>query len=226
VGAFVLGLFAAALGALLLWLLLRLRVESVARARARASYFDEARALLTAVRRGAAPTGFARLDGRRGGLRIDLQAVPDTLALRKLPALWVLVTIPQPMPLAATADLLLRPGGLETFSRWSALPRPVAPPSGFPEGLAIRTDDPSGRIPEALLRRHLHLLAHPRAKELVLSPKGLRLVILAEEAERGPYLLFRAAELGRAPLAAEALRPHLDGLVALAGDLVAGDRAA
>ena len=44
------------------------------------------------------------------------------------------------------------------------------------------------------------LFADPLVKELVISPKGLRLVILAEEADRGRYLLFRDAEMGRMPL--------------------------
>ena len=32
------------------------------------------------------------------GVEFDVQIVPDTLSLRKLPALWVLVSVPGPLP--------------------------------------------------------------------------------------------------------------------------------
>ena len=50
---------------------------------------------------------------------------------------------------------------------------------------------------------------------LVISPKGLRLVILADEAERGRFLIFRDAEVGTAPLSAERLTPLISTLLAL-----------
>ena len=43
-------------------------------------------------------------------------------------------------------------------------------------------------------------MSDPRVKELVLDPRGTRLVWLAEEADRSRFLLFRDAELGREPL--------------------------
>ena len=62
---------------------------------------------------------------------------------------------------------------------------------------------------------HLAVFADPKVKELVISPKGLRLVILADEAERGRFLIFRDAEVGTFPLPAERLTPLISTLLAL-----------
>ncbi len=58
-------------------------------------------------------------------------------------------------------------------------------------------------------------------KELVLSPRGLRIVILAEEADRGRYLIFREAEMGMDALPPARLAPLLDRLRALRKDILA-----
>ena len=69
--------------------------------------------------------------------------------------------------------------------------------------------------PLDLIAPHLAIFSDPKVKELVISPKGLRLVILADEAERGRYLIFRDAETGRTPLSKDRLLPLLDALRAL-----------
>ena len=54
----------------------------------------------------------------------------------------------------------------------------------------------------------------------MLSPKGLRIVILAEEADRGRFLIFREAELGLTPVAPDRLAPFLDRLAAMRADIL------
>jgi hypothetical protein len=191
-----------------------------ARAAERGALFDRCAAILSAPRRGTGGAGFPRLAGQYGGSEFDLQAVPDTLTFRKLPALWVLVTLPGPLPLRTTLDVMIRPTGTEPFSKFHTLPDQIAPPPGFPDDCAIRTDDPGALPPEAVLRPHLGLFDDERVKELVISPKGLRITFLAEEANRGRYLIFRDAELGRTPLPAARLSPYLDALLALRADIL------
>lgn len=213
-----LGLALAALGA---WLAFRLIRESRARTGARASYFDAVKTLFDGGETRIQPTGFPRMTGRRDGLAFDLQAIPDTLTFRKLPALWVLVTVPEPLPLHATLDLMARPSGNEPFTKFATLPQSLPTPPDLPKDIAIRTDD-ALRIPPAdLIAAHADLFQDPRVKELVLSPKGLRIVILAEEADRGHYLIFREAEMGRTPLSPSRLEPLLDRLAALRQDVLA-----
>ena len=186
----------------------------------RASYFDACKSLLTERRRGEGTAGFARLSGRYRGRLVDLQAMPDTLTFRKLPALWVMVTLPEPLPVRATLDLMMRPSGLEPFSNFDLLQDQIALPAGFPEAATIRSDDAAAIPPEALLRPHLGLFDDPRMKELIVSPKGLRAVFLAEEADRTRYLVFRDAEMGARQLDPARLESVLDALASLREDVV------
>jgi hypothetical protein len=213
-----LGLALAALG---LWLALRLIRESRARTTARASYFDAVKPLFNGGETRVQPTGFPRMTGRRDGLAFDLQAIPDTLTFRKLPALWVLVTLPVPLPLEATLNLLARPSGNEPFTKFASLPQSLPTPPDLPKEIAVRTDDASRLPPPDLIAAHADLFQDPRVKELVLSPKGLRIVILAEEADRGRYLIFREVEMGRTPLPPSRLEPLLDRLAAIRKDVLA-----
>lgn len=210
-----------ALAILGLWLALRLIRETRARASARAAYFDGVKTLFHSGKVQLQPTGFARLIGRRDGLTFDLQALPDTLTFRKLPALWVMVTLPEALPLNATIDLMARPSGNEPFTRFASLPQTLPTPPGLAKEVAIRSDDAAQVPPENLIRRHADLFDDPRVKELLISPKGLRIVILAEEADRGRYLIFREAEMGRTPLPAARLAPVLDRLATIREDVLA-----
>lgn len=210
-----------ALAALCLWLALRLIREASERSHARAGYFSAVKPLFDRGETRLQPTGFPRMTGRRRGLSFDLQAVPDTLTFRKLPALWVLVTLPEPLPLHATLDLMARPSGNEPFTRFPTLPQSLPTPPDLPKEIAIRSDDATRVPPHDLIARHADLFTDPRVKELVLSPKGLRIVILAEEADRGRYLIFREAEMGRAPLPPARLEPLLDRLAAIREDVLA-----
>lgn len=215
-----LGLLVAALGLGLAVLIFQNWRANRVRAAARASYFDACKSLLADRRRGEGAAGFTRLSGSYRGQSFDLQAVPDTLTFRKLPALWVLVTLPAPLPLSATLNLMIRPTGVEPFSNFHRLPDQIAPPAGYPADCAIRTDDLDGLLPEAFLRQHLRLFDDERVKELVMSPKGLRVTVLAEEANRGRYLIFRDSEMGQTQLSPDRLKPYLDALLGLRADIL------
>jgi hypothetical protein len=208
-------LIAAALGlAILGRLAFRLARASAARRAARAGFLAACAGLLSDTRTRIEPDGFARLAGTSGGARFDLRVAPDTLTTRKLPALWLLVTLTEPMPLAATWHLMLRPRGTETFSAFDRLPRILPPQPDLPEDSQLRTDSPGG-LPPPALAEVVARLGEDRLKEVVLSPKGLRVTWLAEEAHRGRYLIFRDAEMGQAPLPPATLTPLLDALLEL-----------
>ena len=210
-----------ALAALGLWLAVSLLRESRTRIATRAAYFDAVKPLFEGGETRIEPTGFPRITGRRAGLSFDLQAVPDTLTFRKLPALWLLVTLPETLPLSATLDLMARPSGNEPFTRFNTLPHSLPVPPDLSKEIAIRSDDAARIPPPDLIARHAELFADPRVKELVLSPRGLRIVILAEEADRSRYLIFREAEMGRTPLPPARLEPLLDRLAAIRKDVLA-----
>lgn len=210
-----LSLLAAAFGATSLWLGWMTWTAAKARKAARAGYFDGVIPVFGRVTRRIEPTGFPRLTAETDGAAFDLQAIPDSLTFRKLPALWVMVTLPAPMPVKATLDIMARPAGNEPFSHFANLPQSLPCPSSLPEGTGLRSDDATGVPPLELIAPHLAVFADPKVKELVISPKGLRLVILADEAERGRFLIFRDAEVGTFPLPAERLTPLISTLLAL-----------
>lgn len=209
------GIYAAIAAALAVVVTVYLARQMQARKAARAAFLSDVTGLFSDQRRAVAATGFPRLSGRWGGRLYDLQAVPDTLTYRKLPTLWLLVSLPEPLPLRATLDIMLRPVGTEIFSHFNDLPVQIDIPPGFPPDCAIRCDDPAA-IPDVnIIARHLSGLNLTGVKELLISPKGLRIVWLAEEANRGRYLIFRDAEMGLTPFAQARLVPLLSALADL-----------
>jgi len=214
-------LLAAVAGTGFLYALTRTIAESRARRARRAAFLDAVQGLFSGGLKRVNPDGFPRISGTYRGLTFDVQAVPDTLNVRKLPALWLLVSLPEPMPVRATFDLMMRPRGVEMFSKHAELPVQMAADPAFPHDCTIRTDDARRLPPRELLLRHTAILADARAKELLISPRGLRIVWLAEEANRGRYLIFRDSEMGLTPFPASDARPLLDYLIGLRADLLA-----
>ena len=72
----------------------------------------------------------------------------------------------------------------------------AAAPDGWPKHAAIRADKLEGLPPQERLLPHMTFFEDPRAKEMTLTPKGVRLVYLASEGVRAHYLVLRDAELG------------------------------
>jgi hypothetical protein len=189
------------------------------RKRARAAYFSQVEGLFDRVATRIEPTGFPRLTAHLGDLAFDLQALPDSLTFRKLPALWVMVSLPEPMPVKATLDIMTRPTGQEPFTGFNSLRHNLPGAAFLPEGCGVRSDDADLAPDAQLIARHAGVFADPLVKELLISPKGVRLVILGDEADRGRFLIFRDAEVGRTPLSPERLTPLLHSLTALRADL-------
>lgn len=164
------------------------------------------------------PLGFPRMAGTADGVRWDVQLVSDALGVRKLPALWLLVSLPAPMPVAGTLHLMLRPTGGEGFSRFRDLPVQVALPAGFPADAALRTE--GGAMPDPALLLPVLALGQDRVKEVIVSPKGLRVTLLADEADRKNYLIMRQTDLGQHAVEPALLREAMDRLLALRGALM------
>ncbi len=212
---------AAALACLVIWLAMSVLRAARRRTAARAGYFHAIAPLFDRTVTRIEPTGFPRMTGQLGPHAFDLQALPDSLTFRKLPALWIMVSLPEPLPVRATLDIMARPNGHEQFSRFAELPVSLPCPAFLPEGTGVRTDDAAHVPGEDLIKAHAGVFEDPRVKELLVSPKGLRLVLLGDEAERGRYLIFRDAEVGLDPLSPDLLSPLLQRLVALRHDLMA-----
>ena len=114
---------------------------------------------------------------------------------------------------------MMRPIGVRAvFSHFNDLPDADRDATtGFPHDCAIRSDDPAALPPVDAAAPASGRGCDLRVKELVISPKGLRLVWLAEEADRGRYLIFRDAEMGQAPAAPDRLLAAAVGAARFAG---------
>jgi hypothetical protein len=192
-----------------------------ARERAVAALFSEARTLITDAREETRQAAsYPRLIGTWQGLPVQLTPVIDTLAVRRLPALWLQVTLQSPLPVEAHFDMMMRPAGPTTFSNFDLLRHGIGLPMGFPEHAALRTDDPTRVLDPSVIRPHLALFAIPQAKELLITQNGIRVVWLVAEADRARYGVLRQAEFGDAVMSAQDLEAILTTLVAIRVDIL------
>lgn len=206
--------------AALLWR--RWRREQAARAHAPGLLFARVMGLLGHAQLEPRNGGiFPRLIGKYEGVPVQVLPVVDTLAVRRLPALWLLVTVQAPLPVSAKLDLMMRPAGPTTFSNFDLLPFTLERPPGFPDHAVLRTDDAARAPPADWLAGHLEVFENVRAKELLITPQGLRLVWLLAEAERARYGVFRQAEFGAVDIDPGLLRDLLDRLLALRASILA-----
>jgi hypothetical protein len=158
--------------------------------------------------------------GRYNGAPFQLRSVIDTLATRKLPSLWLQVTLQRPQPLATVLDIMRRPNGATTFSNFDFLSYTQASPTSFPEDAVMRSD--AAELPAGVsdvLSRHSSLIAISRAKELLISPNGLRLVLQIAEGDRLRHGVFRQADFEDALIDPILISKVMDGLLALETDL-------
>ncbi|MGH6939101.1 hypothetical protein [Hypericibacter sp.] len=156
---------------------------------------------------------FPALVGGYRGFDIKLEALVDHVAVRKLPSLWLLATVKAELPQRSALDFLARPLNTEFYSPSSHMEHRLPTPAGYPAGLRVSADGTEGLPSPAVIANQATLFDDSKMKELVMTPKGVRLVYQLAEAERPYYLVLRQAEFG----------PHLRLDPALARRLI--DRA-
>jgi hypothetical protein len=163
---------------------------------------------------------FPKMSGTYRGFPVQIYPLVDTLATRRLPALWLMVTLQDKLPVKAHFDLMMRPAGPTTFSNFDHLPHTLDRQEGFPEEAVIRTDSAEDVLPASLLEPHLEPFFGPRAKELLITENGLRIVWLLAEAERARYGVLRQAEFGEVQIDGQLARDILDRLIAIRKDIL------
>jgi hypothetical protein len=128
--------------------------------------------------------------------RVQLRTIVDTLAIRKLPTRWLAVSVTEQVAVPGIFDMMMRPGSPTTFSNFDHLDHTLAKTAEFPAEAVVRTDRKGVRFPQDIIAGHLDIFSEGRAKELLITPKGVRIVWLLAEAERARYGVFRQAEFG------------------------------
>lgn len=164
---------------------------------ARRRLFNDCLGVLEAEHWSAGGDGFPALEGRAFGHDVKAALIPDTMVMRRLPQLWLSVTMMKPQPHSPSLSLLARHSGNEFYAVTLDLPRRIEPPAGLPLDVLVRG---SGPMAEALCHELApvlaKLLADTRVKEVTLTPKGVRIVRQVAEGQRGEHLLLRQAVFG------------------------------
>jgi hypothetical protein len=151
--------------------------------------------------------------------QFELKTITDTLNTRKLPSLWLMITLKSPIHIKHTLDMMLRPAGPSTFSNFDFLPVIIPTPPGFPEQAVLHSDEDRSPFELNLLRPILSFFKNPHAKEFLATPNGLRLVTQLGEAERARYLVAREARFENASISGSETKHALELLLALKNDL-------
>ena len=159
--------------------------------------------------------GVITWEGSWNGQRVQLRTIVDTLATRKLPARWFSVSITEKVAVPATFDMMMRPGSPTTFSNFDHLQHTLPKAPGFPAEAVLRTDRRGTRFPQGIIAEHLEPFSEGRAKELLITPNGVRIVWLLAEAERARYGVFRQAAFGEAQIDPALIERLLTSLSAL-----------
>jgi hypothetical protein len=189
----------------------------------RAQFFDYCLSLFQSYRVTQEGPTYPLLTGRYRGHDIRLEPVIDNMAWRKVPVLWLRVTVLQPNPFKSTLDLLVRPGGVEVFSPSSNLDHHLLLPDGWPEQALLCTDDPSSIPPLQLITPYISVFADPYMKELVVTSRGVRLVRMNWQANRLPYALLREIKFEGIYLDPEVAKTLLDAAIDIADVLSNAD---
>lgn len=204
--------FGAVLAGALAWLARR----DHARARAwRSHLFDDCVGMLERARVRIDRTGWPVLEGDFEGLPVGLSLILDDAGYRKLPVLWLSVTLGARLAVEAAFDALAREQGTEFYSPANELSERLALPPEWPMHVSLRADRPAV-APAALAFAGARFFADAQAKEIVVSSRGVRMVRLVAEGRRAEYLVLR-----RSRFDLERLDPVLAGAVLAATSALA-----
>src|SRR5262249_51733657 len=139
----------------------------------------------------------------------------DHMAVRKLPSLWLQVTLIGPLPVPGVVDFLARPQNTEFYSPSASLPFSLRIPPEWPQHALLRGDVEDQDMPATLLGAHIHIFDDPKTKELLVTPRGVRIVYQASQGERAYYLVLRQPEFGEPRLPAALARQLLEQAIAV-----------
>jgi hypothetical protein len=157
---------------------------------AKTHLFDEVLSLLDGAILKQEGNDFPQVSGSFAGYEVKFSLIEDTVAVRKIPPLWLMVTVKGKVPINGTFDLIVRPSNNEFYSpawQWNGN---VQVPSHWPQHAVIKYQD--SLIDVAKIDHFVPILfADERAKELLINPSVLRITYMAKQAERGEYLIMR-----------------------------------
>ena len=183
----------------------------------RAAIFDDCRALFKQSGQIDPGSDYPLLRGEYQQANVLLQPLLDHVGYRKVPSLWLVLTVDSPMALNGSLDVLFRPANIEFFSQIEQLVQRIHLGDEWPSHHMARVSPAGWQAPLSAIHTALgDAITSPDLKEIVVTPRGVRLVVRVCGVERGHYLVLRAmlTEVERIP--SEWLAYWLDTLMAVA----------
>ena len=169
--------FIALVAAGLMLLVVMIQRERAAQFRARSRFLADCRSLFDQVVESEGADGFPQLEGLIAGKRVQVAFIPDTMTLRRLPQLWLSVTLLDPLPVTGALGVLARPGGTEFYALTPTFAERLERPPVFPAAVLVRGTGPDSAATLAKAGNAIgSLLADPKVKEIVATEKDLRIV--------------------------------------------------
>lgn len=164
--------------------------------------------------------GFPTVAGRYRGRPARVELLPDTLAMRELPTLYLVVSVRWRLPLEMPVDLLLRPRSSDIVSPGERYTCEWPIPAQWPQHMRVATPR-RGTLPD--LERVATLatrLADQRTKSMLIGPGGVRLVAELTRGDISRYRVVRRAAF-TFELPAADLTIALDAVHAIAREIEA-----
>lgn len=161
---------------------------------ARAQLLDPLAPLLGDCRTDIAPDGFPRVVGRLpDGRQLRVELVADTLVTRRLPQLWLIVSLTdRSARLPGSIGALTRPTGAEFYALTPEFPDRLEAPAGLDAAVLVRTAGSlAGSQIEAAGAAFRRILSDPAVKEAVATAQGFRIVRQAAQGDRAAHIVFR-----------------------------------
>lgn len=150
------------------------------------------------------PGDFPAVAGGYGGHEALIELITDSIAVRKLPALWLIITIKAALPTAGAFGVMNRPQNTEYWSPFDRLPDHLPKPAHWSVPANLRARGAEGPRLAAYVEPHLDFLGSVGSKEILIMPGGVRMTMLAEEGDRASYLVGRQEVFSSDPVAATA----------------------
>lgn len=191
----------------------------------RRGLLDEAARLFPNAQISFAPDHFPILVSRlEDGRQIRIELLADTMVTRRLPQLWLRVTLSEVSECSRPAiGALARPTGAEYYSLVHDLPVWMAPPETN-ASLLMRGDGraTAGQVERAAMMFR-GLFSDPAVKEAVISPRGTRVIRQAAQGERAAHLFLRQIRFAVATISVELVQKAVSEAKALSQALSASE---
>jgi hypothetical protein len=175
------------------WMGVRAVREHRAALAERRALLDDAAKLLDNGRITFGPDHFPVLVGRLGdGRQAKVELIADTMVTRRLPQLWLRVTLSETRQHARpTIGALARPTGAEYYSLVHDMPEWMTPSETEASVLMRGDGSATAWQVERVSALFRNLFADPGLKEAVITARGTRIIRQAAQGEPGAHKVLR-----------------------------------